>query len=54
MINNILRLENLYLSLLKCKLDFNEYIKIGEHKGKTVVVFKDDVIKGLWIPKTLD
>ena len=54
MINNILEIENLYLSLLKCKINFKEYIIIGKYKGKKIAVFKDDVAKGLWIPKIIN
>ena len=54
MINNILEIENLYLRLLKCKLNFKEYIIIGNYKGKKVAVFKDDIVKGFWIPKIIN
>jgi len=53
MIRQISKYEELYLSLLITKLKIKDYMIIGKYKGKTIVVYKKDLVKGFWDPKEL-
>ena len=53
MIKRLLEIEHIYLELLGKKMKFHDYFVIGKYDGKDVVIYKDDLIKGFWLPKIL-